>query len=144
MDKNIAAFLREDAYTVTVAFQTTTSEAVAEHVYATTIAGLEVGNMVVVPYQPNGPNKPVRLSVATVMGVQEDLDIQPNSERQYRWVHSKVDNSYYNQLLVDNDVLQSALNTAYRSNLKRSYAAQMLAGLDDATRLTLDSVLARK
>ena len=143
MDKNIAAFLREDAYSVTVSFQY--SENTSGYRYVTTISGLKVGDMVIVPYNAKSlKQQGERLSVAIVLEVFDDLTTPPNADMQEKWVHSKIDHDYYSKLMADNEILQTALATAYRSNLKRSYAAQMLAGVDEATRLTLDSVLSPK
>lgn len=128
MDKNIAAFLRDDAYSVRVVFQTNNGGVQANFGYVTNIKGLEVGDFVVVPYKPQ--NAAERFSIAQIVEVCADLAIEPNSEIQYKWVIQKLDLTSYDALMQANSELQDTLNKAYRSNMKRNFAQNVLLGLD--------------
>lgn len=92
MDRNLAAFLREDAYTIKVKFQKDSQDQYHdnEYTYVTNIPGIQFGDFVVVPYKSKNSNA-VRLSVAIVSEVHNDVDIEPNADIQYSGVTSRID-----------------------------------------------------
>lgn len=129
MDRNIAAFLRDDSYSVRVLFQQSMNQANAKQFwYVTNIPGLEIDDYVIVPYKPS--DGPERWSIAIVAEVVTELAIEPNSDIQYKWVAQKLDFTDYEKLATQNTELQVRLNQAYRSNMKRNFAQNMLLGLD--------------
>lgn len=149
MDKNLAALMRQDTRTVRVVFGALApdlaavpgmAEAFASgHVAATPKApdtkdytyvsdiSLMPGDVVVV--EARGA-----LAVATVRTVDEDVKIEPNSDTKYNWILAKVDFTAYAATAQRNAELEQVVSAAYRTNLRRSFASQILAGVDDANR----------
>lgn len=99
MDKNRAAFLREDAKTVNVQFQNSAKT----FTYLTTLA-LAEGERVVVPTLLANFHT---LAVAQVVEVHDSVQIERDSPILYKWVITKIDETYYNHLLAQNSILQS-------------------------------------
>lgn len=147
MDKNIAALLREDARTVKVQFTATPYEmrrALANgeqlnpgqnHTY---IVDFEVlaGDYILVPTN----NSPVP-KVAMVVAVDDGVDIQPNSDIKYKWAYNRVDLSTWQANERRNEVIEATVSEAYKNNLRRSFAQQILSGVDESQRLQLESLL---
>lgn len=114
MDKNIAAFLREDAKTIGVRFFRKFDESrnynrttllgddfelsKQEYTYITDI-DVAVGDIVAV-YAMNTP------TMAIVTRVDQDVDIPPNSDTEYRWVIQKLDFSSYMDNLTKNKIIR--------------------------------------
>lgn len=124
IDKNIAAFLREGARTVNVAFEN--DEAAKTYTYVTDLE-MTQGDVVLVKANDE-------LKIAFVHSVDDDLKIEPNSNMKYKWVMGKIDMSYFLENEKKNEEVEEVIKNAYRSNLKRSFANQVLAGLDDEAR----------
>lgn len=149
MDKNIGALLREGAYTIHVRFfslpyskqpEPMTLLSIGEepvlnlsaktYTYVTDIVGMKAGDYVVVSAQGV-------LQVAVVSSVDEELDIEPNSDIQYRWVVSKVDMEYYRSLQQQLAELNKVLATQYVKNTRRSFRNTFLSGADEETQLRI-------
>ena len=142
MDKNLAAFLREDAYTVKVKFQKDSQDQYHdnEYTYVTNIPGIAFGDFVVVPYKSRNSNA-VRLSVAIVSEVHNDVDIEPNSDIQYAWVTSRIDMQASIKLAEENETITKQLAKAYRTNARRSFAQSVLEAADNDTKLLISGIL---
>lgn len=142
MERNIAALLREDAYTIRVTFNTARrdqtylkahpDESVKSYNYVTTIPGLKIGDFVVV--EAAGQYK-----VAIVEFVDNSVEIPPQYEHELRWVIAKVDFSPFEALMAENAKIESLVQEAYKANLRRSFKQQILSGVDarDAEALQL-------
>lgn len=142
MDKNLAAFLREDAYTIKVKFQKDSQDQYHdnEYTYVTNIPGIAFGDFVVVPYKSRNSNA-VRLSVAIVCEVHNDVDIEPNSDIQYAWVTSRIDMQASIKLAEENETITKQLAKAYRTNARRSFAQSVLEAADNDTKLLISGIL---
>lgn len=124
IDKNIAAFLREGAKTVNIAYEN--DESAKTYTYITDLE-LEKGDVVMVKAGE-------MLKVAFIHSIDDDLKIEPNAEIKYKWVMGKIDMTYFLENEKKNEQVEEVIKNAYRSNLKRSFANQVLAGLDDEAR----------
>lgn len=81
-----------------------------------------------------------QLSIGFVHSVDDDLKIEPNSSTKYKWIMGKIDMSYFLENEKKNEEVEEVIKNAYRSNLKRSFANQVLAGLDDEARARVLSI----
>lgn len=147
MDKNIAALLREDARTVKVQFSNTpyglklalaAQEPIDPKQQYTYLTHFEVavGDMVLVPIGKSPVPK-----IAFITSVDDGVDIQPNSEIKYKWLMQKVDLTAYDANERRNAVIEETVSDAYKNNLRRSFAQQILSGVDDGKRLQLENLL---
>jgi hypothetical protein len=130
IDKNISAFLREGAHTVDISFEN--NNAANAYTYITDLA-LEKGDVVLV----KGGEE---LKVGFVNSVHDDLRIEPDSSIRYKWVMGKIDLTYFLENEKKNEEIDELIKTAYRGNMKRSFAQQVLAGLDDDARQRVLSI----
>lgn len=142
MDRNLAAFLREDAYTVKVKFQKDSQDAYHdnEYTYVTNIPGIAEGDFVVVPYKSRNSNA-TRLSVAIVSEIHNDVEIEPNSDIQYAWVTGRIDMQASIKLAEENETITKQLAKAYRTNARRSFAQSVLESADAETKLLIGNML---
>lgn len=151
MDKNIAALLREDARTVHVIFDLKVGEfdeieapgtsrhyrsatpKVKSHTYVTHLDVAENDTVVV---EAAG-----EIKLALVHHVDSEVKIEPNSNTLYRWVIAKVDMGAHNSNTQRNQDIEQAVADAYRNNLRRSFAQQILSGVDDSHRESLQRLI---
>lgn len=144
MDRNIAALLREDTYTVVVNFKISHWEQkLAQgrnmdidrrgYTYVTHLP-LEVGDEVIV--HASGV-----LKVAEVVQVDDSVDIKPNADFQYSWVLAKVDLTEARANDDRNKQIEAMVQQAYQVNLRRSFAQQILAGVDPSQQDSLTKLL---
>ncbi len=154
MDKNLAAFLDENAYTVKVKFPTGQGK---HYTYVTNIPGLMVGQLVLVPAVLNAavadfagmadsetlPEIGVdyRIGVATIVEVHTNVEIQPNADIQYGWVAGVVSLEAYYDLLKRNKEITRVAHAAYQVNIRRSFAQQILAGMDPDSQARLSNLI---
>ncbi len=156
MDKNIAALLREDTRTVGVVFDQIAKDfdefddddrpaksrqpmkpaGAKDYTYVTNLP-LSVGDTVVV--EARG-----LLTLAWVRRVDDDVKIEPNSESAFKWVIAQVDLTGHNDNLRRNEEIERTVSEAYRNNMRRSFAQQILSGVDDAHRDSLQKLLGSK
>jgi len=138
MDKNIAALLREDAVTVEVAYQQSEAErkqgALPQTFKYVTNLKLATGDKVLVEASH-------RLRLAEVHDVHAGVEIRPNEEIQYKWVLQKIDLTEAIANAGRNKQIEDTVADAYRNNLRRSFAQQILSGVDDAQRESLTLLL---
>jgi hypothetical protein len=155
MDKNIAALLREDTRTVGVVFdqiikdfddfddepaakprQPLKPAGAKDYTYVTNLP-LAVGDTVVV--EARG-----LLTLAWVRRVDDDVKIEPNSDTTFKWVIAQVDLAGHTDNLRRNEEIERTVAEAYRHNMRRSFAQQILSGVDDAHRDNLQKLLGSK
>jgi hypothetical protein len=136
-DKNLAAYLDADAFTVKVNFQSAHSS--KEYRYVSNDASLKVGDIVVVPVQRNNSNANAfiaatwgvgsEMAIATVVVIDKELDIAAD-DLELRWIAAKVDLVPAAELLMRNALMTSLVAKAYRKNIRSSFAANILDRLD--------------
>lgn len=146
MDKNIVALVREDTKTVNVKFfPDAYKENAAQfagilgtkaYKYVTTL-DLVPGDLCLV--WVSGVPK-----VVEVQSVDNNLDIEPNSQQLYKWIAAKISPEYYNNLMEENKQIQDILESAYRTNTRRQFREVFLASVDNDTQLKLKSLTQKK
>lgn len=139
MDKNIAAFIRDNAKTIGVRFFRDYRENEAnktisldlgsqslrisdkEYTYVTEL-DFNIGDMaiVVVAEVPK---------VVIVTRVDEALEISHNDDTQYKWVVCKVDMEQYKQTMGDNMEITKTLAKSYQKSMKNSFRQVLLSNL---------------
>jgi hypothetical protein len=125
MDKNIAAILREDTKTITVQFMNEHGVAASRGYTYITHLHVCIGDFVVVPSGSNDMWK-----ICEVVGVDEDLDIEPNSDIKYKWVIDVIDAQAARDNQARNKEIESMLASSYRVNARQAYAQQFLTNAD--------------
>lgn len=138
MDKNIAALLREDARTVHVTYHETapdpgTFRATKQYTYVTHLP-VKAGQKVVV--QAGG-----QIKIAEVKHVDDEVKIDPNASIEYAWVISVVDMDAHEANMERNRKIKDQVAEAYRANMRRSFAEQVLGGLSKTKRLEVAKLL---
>ena len=103
------------------------------YTYVTNLA-LGIGDTVVV--DADG-----KLKLASVRHVDDECAIEPNSTTKFKWVLAKVDLAPAHENARRNAEIEEAVNNAYRQNLRRGFAQQVLAGIDDASREKLTALI---
>jgi hypothetical protein len=129
MDKNIAAILREDAITIGVLFEGNEKQ----YTYVCTFP-VKVGNRVVVDARGE-------FKVAYVARVDSDLQIRPDSSTQYKWVVDVIDLERYSRIEEENSEIETVVSKAYQSNMRRSFAATVLASIGEDAKNRLTSII---
>jgi hypothetical protein len=173
MDKNIAAFLDNSAYTVHVAFQQESgidARVVNQYTYVCNIPGIKADDYVVVADTVGSGTCSLRakpasrvvdideliedeitdvaslrgqLKVARVIHVDSTVDIEPNSSKQYKWVISKLDLTAHAELLTRNKKIEMATTKAYRKSMQRTFADRILGDMDPTDKDNLLKLLGK-
>ena len=155
MEKNIAAFLDDSAYSVRVRIDGTGHE----YTYVTNIVGLEVGDAVVVPVI--GQTRTARLKfdsinttnlgvdkydakVATVSQVDPEVNVPTDSDLEYKWVIAKIDFNPWLATMERNNQIVDAVTDAYKHNLRRSFSERILGEMQDGPKNQLLALLGKK
>lgn len=143
MDKNIAALLRTDTKTVKVSFNLTSRDAILyegvgivngkTYTYVTDL-DVKAGDFVVV--QAAGC-----LTVAEIRLVDPEVDIAPNSDTYFQWVICKVDLTSHTANAERNKQITDMVADAYRNNLRKSFAQQILSGVSPEAAAQLQDLL---
>lgn len=142
-EKNIAALLREDAKTIRVTFNLTRyenewargEEHVQEKLYNyVTHFDVQVGDSVLV--EAAG-----QMKVVTVVNVDDGVKVEPGADYALRWVIMKIDLTEHEANLKRNEEIEQLVQEAYQKNLRRSFAQQLLSGVDDDARNNLQKLL---
>ena len=148
MDKNIAAFLRDDAKTIGVKFFSQKGD------NSTTLVGLDVpvsantytyvtdlmlvvGDLVAV-FANNRP------AIAVVVRVDETLSIEPKEEIAYQWVISRIDLQEFKKNSEKNKTLTDLIAASYKDNMKKQFKEVILAGISDETKQLVNNVILNK
>lgn len=125
MDKNIAAILREDTKTITVQFINENGVTASRGYTYITHLDVSVGDFVVVPSGSNDMWK-----ICEVVHVDEDLDIEPNSDIKYKWVIDVINTQASRDNQARNKEIENMLASSYRVNARQAYAQQFLSNAD--------------
>lgn len=154
MDKNMSALLDENACTIHVRYQHDDLVQGTSYTYVCQDKSVKPGDLVLVPTSNRQPKDwtkeftgsvyPNRITVAIVQSVDEDVQIEPNCDVKFFWVIGKVDLAAYDALMLRNKGVEDVLQEAYKHNMRRSFAAQALAGLPEAVQLQITSSLTKK
>lgn len=152
-EKNIAALLREDAKTVKVSFSLIRENSsiegkhIPEEERAPAMEVLEsmgvrnsgstdfklysyVTDLDVSPFDVVLVEAAGQLKAATVIDVDSEVVVEPGSEFALRWVVQKLDFSAYQSNMQRNQEIERLVQDAYKANLRRSFRAQILSGLE--------------
>lgn len=135
---NIAALLREDTKTIAVAFPkgVTYPDAILEEgtlldiedfdkKYYSYVTDFDVKEGDAVLVEAAGAIK-----VAIVCKVDDTVKIDPGLQFELRWVIQKLDFSHHRSNIAKNNEIKELVQQAYQRNLRRSFAQQLLSGLD--------------
>lgn len=154
MDKNIVAFVRENAKTVAVRFfpqsfamaKTVIQALELEHgetflkdtptknyVYLTTL-DLLPGDVCMVYVN----QYPIAVEVREV---HNDVQIEPNALQEIKWIAAKVDMSYYTNLLDENAIIVDTLRKEYQASTRRQFRDMVMTSLTEAGRETIKGIL---
>lgn len=143
VERNIAALMRQDCRTVQVRFDLAASEfdplqtprhpRAKAYTYVTDFT-LHAGDIVVVEAAGE-------LKLAWVLGVDDDVKLEPNSETQFKWVKARVDFTAYERSQAKNAEIERVVSEAYRANLRRGFANQILSAVGDADRERITKLL---
>lgn len=129
MDQNIAAILRDDTTTIEVSMPNGVNLT-----YVTDLQ-VKVGDLVVLPTNSG------QYAVRPVVGVHDELQVEPNSEIEYRWVVQVLDLSQYNINLEKNALIKKSMATTYRKTARSAFRQSALACASDEDRAKLESIL---
>jgi hypothetical protein len=151
MEKNIAAFLDDQAYTVQVCFVAGEQD----YTYVTNLKGIAVGDAVVVPVilarrkyapgvSPDGRGGlQVDAKIGTVMGVDKEVNLPTDADREYSWIIQKVDLTSYEATMTRNNQIVEAVTEAYKKNLRRSFSERILGEMADGPKQQLLGLLGK-
>lgn len=153
-EKNLAAFLRDDTFTVGVRFIMDTRNpdsplrapftllgtdnsfdlSAKVYTYICDIPNTKEGDLVVV-YAVGIPK------TAVIVRVDETVLIQPNDPVEYKWVVSRINmDDYMENLKKNNEVLQIVRNN-YRKNVKASLREMIYNSMDEGGKKLLQDAL---
>lgn len=138
MERNIAALMREDTFTVRVAlYQPSGVEPATLTGKLYTYIGwfpVAVGEDVVV-FARNAP------CVAKVAEVDDCVKLEPNDSTRYNWIVCKVETAGFNAQLERNELIERTVAEAYQRNLRRNFAQAVLGQMTDEDRQRVQAVL---
>ena len=152
-EKNIAAMLREDAKTIKVAFSLIRKNSSIDGVNLDEeqrapamdlLDSLGVRNtqetdfklysyvtqLDVEPFDVVLVEAANQLKAATVIEVDEEVVVEPGANFALRWVVQKLDFTDYTTNMERNKEIERLVQEAYKANLRRSFRAQILSGLE--------------
>jgi hypothetical protein len=166
-EKNIAAMLDTMAFTIGGVYQHSSGE--TADTYVCNLPEISTGDFVVVPTKLRVDKNAQmyampcderitpqlrkdaarmiesgsRLSIARVVRIDQNVDIEPNDEIEYSWVISKVDLTKYSDLIERNKQITDAVQDAYKRNLRKSFAERVLGELPQEDQQNLLKLLGR-
>lgn len=130
MERNIAALMREDAKTVEVTFNGGSKT----YTYITSL-DINPGDHAIVDCGGDG------FKVVQIVGVHEDVEIEPNSNTKFKWLVAKFDLDHYKSNEAKNEQIEKVMATGYRTNIRRHFAANMMACLSDEMKAELTAIV---
>jgi len=130
VERNIAALMREDVKTVEVAFNGGNKS----YTYITSL-DIKVGDHAVVDCGGDG------FKVVQVLEVHDDVEIEPNSDTKFKWVIAKFDLEHHKSNEAKNEQIEKLMATGYRANIRRHFAANMMACLSDEKKAELTAIV---
>ncbi len=83
----------------------------------------------------------MRISVALVESVDDEVKIEANDPIEYKWVIQRIDFEPALLLEKQNKELKDELQRGYRDRIRHSYREQVLRDLPDANRERLSLIL---
>ena len=137
MDKNSVALLRDGVRSITVKFYVDHSAGQLgdrDYTYLTIDPNIKAGDDVVVRVG-------LTPKVVQVVHVDDDLNIAPNSETEYRWVVCRIDYDPYAKLMDDNDALKKLLSKGYQANMRKQFREAFVSGLPDDLKASVSGLL---
>lgn len=135
MDKNIAAILRNDTRTVSVIFQDDTRDHPVPYTYVTDLP-FQVNDYAVVE-APSG------LKVVQVYAVHDDLRIEPNADKEYKWIVTRIDLTPYEQNQERNRTITETLGKAYQKQARQAFATALLDSVPESERGSIAALIGR-
>lgn len=129
MDKNIAAILRDDTYTVDVNMPD------GKNLTYVTNLPVKVGDLVVLPTNSG------QYAVRPVAAVHDELRIEPNSEIEYKWIVQVLDLTEYNTNLEKNALIEKTMSSTYQKTARAAFRQSALACASDEDRVKLEAIL---
>lgn len=151
MEKNIAAFLDDKAYTVHVQFV----DGDQSYTYVTNFSGINVGDAVIVPIigarrrssvdLANNPqdSRVFSAKIGTVTRIDAEVNLPTDDTREYSWIIQRVDFAAYEQVMIRNNAIVEAVTDAYKKNLRRSFADRILGEMADGPKTQLLTLLGK-
>ena len=130
MERNIAALMREDAKTVEVTFNGGSKT----YTYITSL-DINPGDHAIVDCGGDG------FKVVQIVGVHEDVEIEPNSDNKFKWLVAKFDLEHYKLNEAKNEQIEKVMATGYRTNIRRQFAASVMACLSDEKKAELTAIV---
>ena len=138
MDLNLAAFLRQGAYTLKAQHQHMNSS--TTYTYVSNLPGLAVDDYVLAQTRDKAAGT-VRFSVARIVEVHPNVQITPNSDIKYSWVVQKLDTTTFDTLTKENEAIESLYAKAYQENIRHGYANQILNSLSESDQASMKLLL---
>ena len=172
MDKNLAAFLDQSAYTIEVQYQREDGKASRPYKFVTNIPGIKKGDFVVVNSRVTQDATPLHdtrmqtftaggtltealeddvfsgvvmygtVDVVRVVRVNKEVAIEPNDPKEYSWVIQKVNFDNFVATVNRNKQITSTAQAAYKRNLRRSFAERILGDMSQEEQDKLSKLLA--
>lgn len=168
MDKNIAAFLDTTAYTISVVFSPKLG--VRSYTYICNIPNVKPGDWVVVDAPDfeesdslafKGPpskkpamqpdellafmNAPATFrgvpKLVLVARVDDNVAIEPDSDKEYGWVVSALDMTAYRETVARNKQINGLVADAYKAAMRKSFAERILGDMPEDSKATLLALL---
>jgi hypothetical protein len=147
-EKNIAAFLRDDAKTITVRFINDKFKGERSNetllgvdwelspIAYTYVTDLDFakGDLAIV-YAVGV------LKVVLVEEVHDGVEIEPNDSTHYKWVVSKLDMAPYMANIKKNSEITSTVTHAYKQNLKQQFRSVVLANISEEAKAKLLNIM---
>lgn len=130
VERNIAALMREDAKTVEVVFNSGSKT----YTYITSL-DINPGDHAIVDCGGDG------FKVVQIVGVHEDVEIEPNSDTKFKWLVAKFDLEHYKLNEAKNEQIEKVMATGYRTNIRRQFAASVMACLSDEKKAELTAIV---
>lgn len=153
MDKNIVALVREDTKTVQVKFfpdvrvvdkngsvaalddgdRYMRKTAGKEYTYVTTF-NCKMGDLALVFVGE-------RPAIVEIQSVDEVICIQPNEDKEYKWIAAIIETSAYDKLMEQNNAMKAVLAKSYQTTIRRQFRNVFLESTDGDTIKLLDNIL---
>lgn len=139
MERNIAALMREDTFTVRVSYRTRAgvdpmpNEGSRLYTYIGWFP-LRVDQDVVVIARAVP-------CVARVVEVDDSVKLEPGDTTKYGWIVCPVETEAFDAQLIRNDLIERTVAEAYQRNLRRSFAQTVLGQMTDEDRVRVQAVL---
>ena len=84
-----------------------------------------------------------RLSIAVVSSVDKSVEIEPDDSIAYKWVIAKLDLQGYADTLARNKKILTACASAYKKNIRKSFAERILGEMEGEEKDSLLKLLGK-